>query len=92
MTLPPAVRKSIEAFYSGEWHRLELPESLGGYGATPSLRWASLEMVQRYTHLSPDHKARAVERIASAVPATDSPTLVPTPGRAAGGERHVSAV
>src|SRR2546426_4758689 len=27
--------------------------------------WASLEMVERYTHLSPTHKAEAVERIAS---------------------------
>ena len=26
--------------------------------------WASLEMVERYTHLSPTHKAEAVERIA----------------------------
>ena len=36
--------------------------------------WASLEMVQRYTHLSPTHKAEAVERIAS-----NSPTLFTTP-------------
>jgi site-specific recombinase XerD len=27
--------------------------------------WASLKMVERYTHLSPTHKADAVERIAS---------------------------
>jgi len=30
--------------------------------------WASLAMVQRYTHLSPTHKAEAVERIASNFP------------------------
>jgi integrase len=36
--------------------------------------WASLEMVQRYTHLSPTHKAEAVERIAS-----NFPTLFTTP-------------
>ena len=30
--------------------------------------WASLGMVQRYTHLSPTHKAEAVERIASNFP------------------------
>jgi len=45
VTLPPSVRKAIGAFYAGEWHRLELPESLGGYGAPASLRWASLEMI-----------------------------------------------
>ena len=27
--------------------------------------WASLDMVQRYTHLSPTHKAEALERIVS---------------------------
>ncbi len=45
VTLPPGIKKSIAAFYEGEWHKLELPESLGGYGATPSLRWAALEMI-----------------------------------------------
>jgi hypothetical protein len=34
---------------------------------------ASLEMVRRYTHLNPTHKAEAVERIAQ-----DSPTLFTT--------------
>jgi integrase len=36
--------------------------------------WASLEMVERYTHLSPTHKAEAVERIAE-----NSPALFTTP-------------
>ena len=45
VTLPPAVRKSIESFFEGEWHRLELPEHLDGFGATPSMRWAALEMI-----------------------------------------------
>ena len=36
--------------------------------------WSSLEMVERYTHLSPTHKADAVERIAQ-----NSPTVFPTP-------------
>ena len=35
--------------------------------------WSSLEMVERYTHLSPTHKAEAVERIAQ-----NSPTLFTT--------------
>ena len=38
--------------------------------------WASLEMVQRYTHRSPTHKAEAMERIAS-----NFPTLFTTPGK-----------
>ena len=36
--------------------------------------WASLAMVERYTHLSPTHKAEAVERIAQS-----SPTVFTTP-------------
>ena len=36
--------------------------------------WSSLEMVERYTHLSPTHKADAVERIAQ-----NSPTVFTTP-------------
>ena len=45
--------------------------------------WASLEMVQRYTHLSPTHKAEAVERIAS-----NSPTGFTTPS----GRRRIMCV
>jgi hypothetical protein len=30
--------------------------------------WPSLKMVERYAHLSPSHKAEAVERLASNVP------------------------
>lgn len=45
VTLPEGLKKSIKAFYEGEWHRLELGEEHGGYGATPSLRWATLEMI-----------------------------------------------
>ena len=37
--------------------------------------WASLAMVQRYAHLSPGHKADAVERLAS-----NFPTGFTTPG------------
>jgi integrase len=39
--------------------------------------WKELAMVQRYAHLSPSHKAEAVERIAE-----NSPTLFTTPKRA----------
>jgi hypothetical protein len=35
--------------------------------------WASLEMVERYTHLSPTHKAEAVERIAQNSPPVFTP-------------------
>jgi hypothetical protein len=40
--------------------------------------WSSLDLVQRYAHLSASHKAEAVERIA--IPG-NSPTLITTPDR-----------
>lgn len=43
--LPPALKKSIDAFMDAEWHRLELPESLGGFGAPPSVRWGAFELL-----------------------------------------------
>jgi integrase len=49
--------------------------------------WRSLAMVQRYTHLTPTHKAEAVERIAE-----NSPTVFTTPARPVAGQRRASAV
>lgn len=45
VTLPPGVQRAISAFFDGEWDKLELPPHLGGNGAPPSLRWATLEML-----------------------------------------------
>ncbi|MDQ1712098.1 MAG: hypothetical protein QOE45_1548 [Frankiaceae bacterium] len=45
VTLPPGMKKSLDAFFGGEWFRLDLPEHLGGYGAPPSLRWACAELL-----------------------------------------------
>jgi alkylation response protein AidB-like acyl-CoA dehydrogenase len=43
--LPEAFKKSFRALWDGEWWRLDLPTALGGYGATPSLRWAASELI-----------------------------------------------
>ena len=51
--------------------------------------WAELEMLERYAHLSPSHKAEAVERLAAAGNFT---TLFTTPEIAAVALRSVSAV
>ncbi|MCP4448058.1 MAG: acyl-CoA dehydrogenase, partial [Myxococcales bacterium] len=45
VTLPPGLRKSIDAYYRDEWGQLELPEHLGGFGAPPSVSWAAFELV-----------------------------------------------
>ncbi len=44
VTLPPALRRSLDAWYRDEWHRFELPTRLDGYGAPPSVIWASFEL------------------------------------------------
>ncbi|HLL23915.1 MAG TPA: acyl-CoA dehydrogenase, partial [Kofleriaceae bacterium] len=43
--LPPSFHKALDAYYAGGWNKLELPESLGGYGAPPSVQWAAFEMM-----------------------------------------------
>jgi alkylation response protein AidB-like acyl-CoA dehydrogenase len=43
--LPESFKKSHRALVDGEWWRMELPAELGGYGATPSLRWAAAELL-----------------------------------------------
>jgi hypothetical protein len=45
VTLPDALKRSMEAYFAADWHRLELPERLGGAGAPPSVIWAAFEMV-----------------------------------------------
>jgi alkylation response protein AidB-like acyl-CoA dehydrogenase len=45
VTLPESFKKSYAAIRDGEWYRLELPTELGGYGASPSLRWAAAELI-----------------------------------------------
>ena len=45
VTLPPGYRKALDAYYDGGWNKLELPESLGGYGAPPTVQWSAFEMM-----------------------------------------------
>jgi alkylation response protein AidB-like acyl-CoA dehydrogenase len=45
VTLPESLKKSLNAWFDADWHRFELPERLGGFGAPPSLVWAGFEMV-----------------------------------------------
>jgi len=42
--LSDSVKASLDAMYDGGWHLLGLDESLGGFGAPDSLRWAIGEM------------------------------------------------
>jgi len=45
VTLPPGYKKALDAYYAGGWNKLELPESLGGFGAPPTVQWSAFEMM-----------------------------------------------
>ena len=45
VALPASFLKSYQAYADGGWDKLDLPESLGGIGAPPTLRWAANEMI-----------------------------------------------
>ncbi len=42
--LPPGVKKSLDALHDGGWHLVGVPQSLGGFGAPETLRWAGGEL------------------------------------------------
>src|SRR5690606_13787760 len=43
--IPEGLKKSINAWFEGGWHLLEVPERLGGIGAPPSVCWAANELI-----------------------------------------------
>ncbi|MGW2473268.1 acyl-CoA dehydrogenase [Streptomyces sp. NPDC001665] len=45
VTLPESFKKAYARWTDSGWHLLDLPESLGGAGVPPSLRWAVAELV-----------------------------------------------
>jgi alkylation response protein AidB-like acyl-CoA dehydrogenase len=45
VTLPKGFKEALAAYYAGGWHNLDLPESLGGMGAPPTMRWSAFELM-----------------------------------------------
>ena len=45
VSLPASLKRSLNAYYEGEWQRLTAPEEIGGYGVPPSVYWACFEML-----------------------------------------------
>ncbi|QDE65888.1 butyryl-CoA dehydrogenase [Myxococcus xanthus] len=45
VTLPPGLKKAMNAFFDAGMHLLEQPPHLGGLGAPPSLGWAAFELL-----------------------------------------------
>lgn len=43
--LPEGLKKTMQAFFDGEWHRMELPQHLGGYGIPRSAYWGAYELM-----------------------------------------------
>lgn len=43
--LPECIANAIRTYYDAGWQKLDVPEHLGGYGAPPSVAWASFEML-----------------------------------------------
>jgi hypothetical protein len=43
--LPKSLRASIDAYMNAGWHRLGLPEHMGGFGAPPTVEWAAHELL-----------------------------------------------
>ncbi|MBL91632.1 MAG: acyl-CoA dehydrogenase [Myxococcales bacterium] len=43
--LPEGLKQTMKSFFDGEWHRMELPEHLGGYGIPRSAYWGAYELM-----------------------------------------------
>jgi alkylation response protein AidB-like acyl-CoA dehydrogenase len=43
--VPDGVARSLAAWFDADWHLLESPPSLGGFGAPPSIAWSGFELV-----------------------------------------------
>ncbi len=44
VTIPSSLEQALREYYEAGWHLLPLPESLGGFGAPPTLRWIAAEL------------------------------------------------
>ena len=44
VTIPASLEQALRDYYEAGWHLLPLPESLGGFGAPPTLRWIAAEL------------------------------------------------
>jgi len=45
VAMPEGFKKGFRSIMDGEWFKLDLPEHLGGFGASPSVRWAAADML-----------------------------------------------
>ncbi len=68
--LPKELRVSLDAYHDREYHLLEMPESLGGMNAPPSLNWAGYELLAGSNaaagfYLTTQFMLRIIDRLAT---------------------------
>jgi alkylation response protein AidB-like acyl-CoA dehydrogenase len=44
VTLPEGIKRSLEKYFEGDWHMLEIPEERGGFSAPPTIVWSGFEL------------------------------------------------
>jgi alkylation response protein AidB-like acyl-CoA dehydrogenase len=81
VTLPASFTKSMKALLEGGWDKLDLPEHLGGFGASPSMRWAVGEMLlganpAAYMYMSGPGFAAILDRLGNAEQKAFAQTMV----------------
>lgn len=45
VTVPDGIKQSLSAYFDNDWHLLDAPAHLGGFGAPPSVAWAGFELL-----------------------------------------------
>ncbi|MCO4763432.1 MAG: acyl-CoA dehydrogenase [Myxococcales bacterium] len=45
VTVPDGIKSALSAYFDNDWHLLDAPAHLGGFGAPPSVSWAGFELL-----------------------------------------------
>ena len=45
VTVPEGIKHALKSYFDNDWHLLDAPAHLGGFGAPPSVSWAGFEML-----------------------------------------------
>jgi len=43
--IPKGIKQALKDFFDGDWHRIDMPEDLGGMNAPRSVYWAAFELL-----------------------------------------------
>lgn len=45
VTVPEGIKHALKSYFDNDWHLLDAPAHLGGFGAPPTVSWACFEML-----------------------------------------------